>query len=126
MVKWPKAEAAGMKINGSPAAAENRLRLGDEIQFEILYPRELDTGKLASGNTKQDAELNPISLSFLDVMFCGFGAVILIFLILDYASAVTMEGSDSELLARNQSFEEEIRKVSSDWCESVIPFRRGL
>ena len=29
-----KAEAAGMKINGSPAAAENRLRLGDEIQFE--------------------------------------------------------------------------------------------
>ena len=29
-----KTEAAGMKINGSPAAAENRLRLGDEIQFE--------------------------------------------------------------------------------------------
>ena len=29
-----KAEAAGMKINGSPAAAENRLRLGDELQFE--------------------------------------------------------------------------------------------
>jgi len=29
-----KADAAGMRINGSPAAAENRLRLGDEIQFE--------------------------------------------------------------------------------------------
>ena len=29
-----KAEAAGMRINGSPAAAENRLRLGDELQFE--------------------------------------------------------------------------------------------
>ena len=29
-----KAEATGMRINGSPAAAENCLRLGDELQFE--------------------------------------------------------------------------------------------
>ena len=34
-----KAEAAGMRINGSPAAAENRLRLGDEIQFEGCQDR---------------------------------------------------------------------------------------
>ena len=76
-----KAEAAGMKINGSPAAAENRLRLGDEIQFEGCDDRaSLIRVSMASGNTKtKRRELNPISLSFLDVMFCGFGAVILTF-----------------------------------------------
>jgi hypothetical protein len=38
--------------------------------------------------------VSPLSLAFLDVMFCGFGAVILLFLILDHATtvaAVTIE-----------------------------------
>ncbi len=66
---------------------------------------------MASGNTKtRRRELNPISLSFLDVMFCGFGAVILIFLILDYASTVTVEETDSELMAEINLLEEEIRE----------------
>ncbi|MGB1400837.1 MAG: hypothetical protein ACPG6K_02850, partial [Pseudohongiellaceae bacterium] len=66
---------------------------------------------MASGNTKtKRRELNPISLSFLDVMFCGFGAVILIFLILDYASTVTVEETDSELMAEINLLEEEIRE----------------
>ena len=43
-------------------------------------------------------------------MFCGFGAVILIFLILDYASTVTVEETDSELMAEINLLEEEIRE----------------
>ena len=43
-------------------------------------------------------------------MFCGFGAVILIFLILDYASTVTVEGSDRELMAEINLLEEEIKE----------------
>ncbi len=66
---------------------------------------------MASVNTKtKRRELNPISLSFLDVMFCGFGAVILIFLILDYASTVTVEETDGELMAEINLLEEEIRE----------------
>lgn len=54
-------------------------------------------------------KLNPISLAFLDVMFCGFGAVILIFLILDHASTIALEGS-SDLTAEINFLEEEVRE----------------
>ena len=38
----------------------------------------------------------PLSLAFLDVMFCGFGAVILIFLILDHTSTVSVVESSPD------------------------------
>jgi len=38
-------------------------------------------------------KVSPLSLAFLDVMFCGFGAVILIFLILDHATTVAIEAT---------------------------------
>jgi len=38
-------------------------------------------------------KVTPLSLAFLDVMFCGFGAVILIFLILDHATTVAIEAT---------------------------------
>ena len=46
-----------------------------------------------SSSKARRRNLNPISLAFLDVMFCGFGAVILIFLILDHNSGVTSLGA---------------------------------
>lgn len=55
-------------------------------------------------------ELNPISLSFLDVMFCGFGAVILIFLILDYTQSEAIDYVSSELVAEIDLLEEEVRE----------------
>ena len=51
-----------------------------------------------------------MSLAFLDVMFCGFGAVILIFLILDHASTVSHEESNPELAAEIDLLEEEVEE----------------
>lgn len=52
--------------------------------------------------------LNPISLAFLDVMFCGFGAVILIFLILDHNSSVTTSEQRPDLAAEVNLLREEV------------------
>ncbi len=54
--------------------------------------------------------LNPISLAFLDVMFCGFGAVILIFLILDHNSTVTTSEQSPDLAAEVNLLREEVRE----------------
>ena len=51
-----------------------------------------------------------MSLAFLDVMFCGFGAVILIFLILAHASTVSPEESNPELAAEIDLLEEEVEE----------------
>lgn len=54
--------------------------------------------------------LNPISLAFLDVMFCGFGAVILIFLILDHNSTVTTSQQNPDLTAEVNLLREEVKE----------------
>ena len=53
-------------------------------------------------------EFNPISLSFLDVMSCGFGAVVLIFLILDHSISIRTDNSDPDLTAEINLLNEEI------------------
>jgi len=58
----------------------------------------------------QKRQLNPMSLAFLDVMFCGFGAVILIFLILDHASTVADMESSPELAAEINLLREEVKE----------------
>ena len=62
---------------------------------------------MASTKAKRRS-LNPISLAFLDVMFCGFGAVILIFLILDHTSSVTPTVDNPDLAAEVNLLREEI------------------
>ncbi len=54
--------------------------------------------------------VNPLSLAFLDVMFCGFGAVILIFLILDHTSTISDVEASPDLMAEINLLEEEIRE----------------
>lgn len=54
--------------------------------------------------------LNPISLAFLDVMFCGFGAVILIFLILDHNSSETTSEQNPDLAAEVNLLREEVKE----------------
>jgi len=61
-----------------------------------------------SGNRAAKREFNPISLSFLDVMSCGFGAVVLIFLILDHSTSVQTQASDPELMAEINLLNDEI------------------
>ena len=54
-------------------------------------------------------ELSVFSLSFLDVMSCGFGAVILIFIIIDHASDTQVEQASAKLIAEVQVAEEEFQ-----------------
>lgn len=63
-----------------------------------------------ASNKAKKRQLNPLSLAFLDVMFCGFGAVILIFLILDHTSTVTATDSSSDVTAEINLLEEEVRE----------------
>lgn len=57
---------------------------------------------------KRRGAFNPMSLAFLDVMSCGFGAVVLIFLILDHQVSVRNEVGDPNLQAEVRLLEEEI------------------
>lgn len=57
---------------------------------------------------KRRGAFNPMSLAFLDVMSCGFGAVVLIFLILDHQVSVRNEVTDPNLQAEVRLLEEEI------------------
>jgi hypothetical protein len=52
--------------------------------------------------------VSPLSLAFLDVMFCGFGAVIFLFLILDHATTVAAVTIDPDLSAELSLLEEEV------------------
>ena len=65
---------------------------------------------MAKNSKSNRRKVNPVSLAFLDVMFCGFGAVILIFLILDHASTVSPEESNPELAAEIDLLEEEVEE----------------
>ena len=48
------------------------------------------------------------SLSFLDIMSCGLGAVVLLYLIIDHASDVHFEEVNYDLLAEVSLLEEEV------------------
>jgi hypothetical protein len=52
----------------------------------------------------------PLSLAFLDVMFCGFGAVILIFLIMDHSSITAKNNSNPVLAAEINLLAEEVKE----------------
>lgn len=57
---------------------------------------------------KNKRDFNPMSLAFLDVMSCGFGAVVLIFLILDHSSQNATAVTDPNLSAEINLLEEQI------------------
>ena len=62
-----------------------------------------------SSSKARRRNLNPISLAFLDVMFCGFGAVILIFLILDHNSTANTLEENPDLTAEINLLREEVK-----------------
>lgn len=59
---------------------------------------------------KKNRNLNPLSLAFLDVMSCGFGAVVLIFLILDHAAEVEAIEGNPDISGEVNLLQEEIRE----------------
>ena len=51
---------------------------------------------------------NVFSLAFLDVMSCGFGAVILIYIIINHATETTTQEINAQLLAEIKKIEEQV------------------
>ena len=58
---------------------------------------------------KKQRTFDPVSLSFLDVISCGFGAVVLIFLVLDHSTSRESSNSDPALVAEVNLLDLEIR-----------------
>lgn len=62
-------------------------------------------------------ESSIFSLSFLDIMSCGFGAVILIFILIDHASEVESQRVSAELRAEVKRLEEQVEEGNEDRVE---------
>lgn len=65
---------------------------------------------------------NIFSLSFLDIMSCGFGAVILIFIVIQHGSEATPQESNEELLAEVRKIEEQV----TDESEKLVLLRNTV
>jgi len=71
---------------------------------------------------KKRGNFNPLSLAFLDVMSCGFGAVVLLFLILDHTATEARDEADPNLTAEVRLLDEDIR----DGEENLFRVRNTL
>jgi hypothetical protein len=71
---------------------------------------------------KKRGNFNPLSLAFLDVMSCGFGAVVLLFLILDHTATEARNEADPNLTAEVRLLDEDIR----DGEENLFRVRNTL
>ena len=54
-------------------------------------------------------EANVFSLSFLDIMSCGFGAVILIYIVINHATEVTTQEVNAQVLSEITRIEELVK-----------------
>ena len=59
-------------------------------------------------------DTNIFSLSFLDIMSCGFGAVILIYIIINHATVTTSQELNAQLLAEVKKFEIEVKEETEN------------
>ena len=62
-------------------------------------------------------EFNVFSLSFLDVMFCGFGSVILIFIIINHSTEVVSQEINAQLLAEVKKIEHQVENETLNLVE---------
>lgn len=59
---------------------------------------------------RRKRQANTFNLSFLDIMSCGFGAVVLVFLIIDHSTEIQIESINAETLSEIELLDEEIRE----------------
>ena len=71
---------------------------------------------------RKSGGFNPLSMAFLDVMSCGFGAVVLLFLILDHTVTESNEEADPATTAEVSLLQEEI----TDGRENLVQLRNTL
>lgn len=76
---------------------------------------------MANARKRRDA-FNPLSLAFLDVMSCGFGAVVLLFLILDHTAQEEQGEVDPAVQAEAALLEEEVEEGE----ENLVRLRNTL
>lgn len=67
-------------------------------------------------------EANVFSLSFLDIMSCGFGAVILIYIVINHATETTTQEVNAQVLAEITRIEELVK----DETENLIVLRNTV
>ena len=67
----------------------------------------------------QRRRLNVFSLSFLDVMSCGFGAVVLIFLIINHDTQEDQEVVNDDLLAEIRMLDYQVQQGEKDLFELI-------
>ena len=71
---------------------------------------------------RRKRQTNTFNLSFLDVMSCGFGAVILVFLIIDHSIEIQIQSVNAEVLSEVNLLEEDIR----DGEEGLVRLRNAV
>ena len=59
---------------------------------------------------RKKREFTTFNLSFLDIMSCGFGAVILVFLIIDHSIEVQSQDLNQDLLSEANLLDEDITR----------------
>ena len=59
---------------------------------------------------RRKRQASTFNLSFLDIMSCGFGAVVLVFLIIDHSLEIEIETVNAEILAEVNLLDEDIRE----------------
>ena len=58
---------------------------------------------------RKKREFTTFNLSFLDIMSCGFGAVILVFLVIDHSIKTESKDLNRDLLSEVSMLEEDVR-----------------
>jgi hypothetical protein len=71
---------------------------------------------------RRKRSFSTFNLSFLDIMSCGFGAVVLVFLIIDHSIEVESRELNVDLLSEVTLLEEDIREGE----ENLVALRNSL
>ena len=71
---------------------------------------------------RRKRQATTFNLSFLDIMSCGFGAVVLVFLIIDHCIEIQIQSVNAEGLSAVDLLEEDIR----DGEEGLVRLRKAL
>jgi hypothetical protein len=70
---------------------------------------------------RRKRSFSTFNLSFLDIMSCGFGAVVLVFLIIDHSIEVESRELNVDLLSEVSLLEEDIRVGRRTWWPCATP-----
>jgi CHASE3 domain sensor protein len=72
--------------------------------------------------TRKQRQFNTFNLSFLDIMSCGFGAVVLVFLVMNHAVERQQQELNEDLLSEVSLLEEDVREGE----EGLVRLRNTL